>query len=172
MRLHLLGIASLTVVMLLSLLVIWRGSISNNTNDPLPPQGTGDEVVNNCDDASEDTSFELSSEIFKAPKIPFTPVSARIVFCQDLKDESEVVLTTPEGIDKLLEVYNSLSYQDTSRPMDFPRLNVYFYGSDGEAAHWRLDFVGLTSGSEFGLGNKLVTGGTSAYDAIYEIYKP
>lgn len=169
MRLHLLGIASLIVALLLSLLFIWQSSTSNNINGT-PSRGTNDKIVNDCKDASEAASFEISSEIFTAPKIPFSPISARIVFCQDLKDESEVVLTTPESIDRLLEVYNSLSYQDTTRPMDFPRLIVYFYGRDGEVAHWRLDFAGLTSGSEFGLGNKLVIGEASTYNAIYELY--
>lgn len=115
---------------------------------------------------SSDT-FCADTSIFESS---LNPVSIKIKYCSSISETEEIILSTLEKFDKVFDLYNSLSFQETARPMDFPRIIVYFLDEDGETTEWYLDYAGLTAGDEFGLGNKQILGDINVYDTIYEIY--
>lgn len=96
----------------------------------------------------------------------FNPTSIKVEYCLNLYEAEEIVLSSAEKRSEVFELYNSLSFQDTSLPMDFPRFIIYFVDEDREVIEWYLDYAGLTAGSEFGLGNKQILGDKNIYDIL------
>jgi hypothetical protein len=87
-------------------------------------------------------------------------------------EEDEVTITDSDALYEILEMYNSMSVTETSKPLDYPRYSVKFQKDGLLVSTWHISKAGLTSGSRFGLGNHESSNGKAVYNIFEERWPP